>query len=366
MTPNQATFFKHNNKDILVVTLKAGQRQAFVRLNPLEHGTKATSEPSAWMPCDGLNATEQKDTPIPTYAETRRYYMEQPEEGVTQGYMTKELEQLGKAFDLAQLKSPELEETNPIKANRLIDTPTAQQLNRRLEHLETTRKEHGQPPLEVELQTALTNLADNARNTKKQEPRGRPPIKRLLQLTRQLWEARNSGSRLAMVPARLVIALVLINPLLNPIKAYANDPDIKEPAISQQAGENTQNKANNPEVDPKAALAFSLLQSLSAQQTKDLMMAIPVEDRIALMSGLPKGTLPPLIPKKWLAENVEFAPLDKIKAGMDEMTFKQFEDAGKKLPDERKDAILELLKKACKKISEKTLNQNQSGPSQPS
>lgn len=331
MDTKKLPLLRFHNKDLTVVPLPDGEKQGFFRQSPHPGQNPKLGK---WQPLDAI--TFCAHTQIPAVAETRNYWRNALEQGVTPGMGNKTLQSMARDLDQANLPEPAERCWDPKRVNQFLGTEHALEINRHLEKLENERKANGGKSLGEEIEEKA-NIIQQKVDELQKSPYGKSLLDKLVDLATNITEKRTSGFQKSLVPAKIVIALLVINPILHLGTLQAQDTK----ALQYPAKE-------------KIEMAYNHLQTLDGAQLKSLLQAIPEKDRVQLVEVLPSKLLPPLIPKGMAARNLNLVPDKELEKGFAKLTAAEFETAAQAIPAESQDALFKLLLKAIGKETSQT------------
>lgn len=323
MDPKKLPLLRFHNKDFTVVTNPEGEKQAFYRQAP---HAKSSPREGKWAPLIGV--TFSSHTPVPIVAECREYWKNMEDSSIRPGMGNKEIQRMAEQLDQANLPKPAEITRDPLSVNAFIDTEGSHDLNEGLVERDNYYRETNQTPLQDRVQRGINSLEtpDEDKAPKKPNPWGKELLDDMLALNIRLGIQRASGIKARMVPKKIVIALLVINPILHLGTLQAKD-------------------LNDYSAKEKVTMAYERLQSLNGDQLKKLLLQIPEKQRVELVEYLPDGVLPniPLVSRATLAKNVKMAPPDKLKAGIAKVTPSEFAKTSAAISDDTKNQLMTLL-----------------------
>lgn len=294
-----------HNKDLTYVMIPNGERQGFFRNNQ--------AQKPRWLPLEGI--TSSKHATFPAIAETRKYW--ENSDVVLPGEGNKSLQRICRMLDDAKIPSPRETTDDPFLANEFLGTESSLELNIRIAETDLAAQQNGEKTLSERIDDYFKSA---------QEP-PTPWVKKLLDLAIQIGSERLKGSSRSLVPAKTILSILILTPVLSLSNLRAADPQPHDAKI-------------------RVEQAFNLLQKMNGEQIKSLLKAIPEDQRIALVKYLPDKLIPFFIPKDLAAKNVGIVPDKELKKGFDKISPSEFSDAAGKLKPATQDQLFELVLKA--------------------
>lgn len=290
-----------HGKDFTTATLPNGEILAVYR-------QRNTKKVGLWAPHNGLVHCPGKTVPITP--DTREFWKEPKHPG----YGSRNLQITCK--DLDNLRLPEGRKVGPQEVNAQLGE-LGLDLNERLKQIDL-----------MLMATDRPTIMDAARSfEKKKEAAARPPgssigqkskpQSMLLQMLELAKDRIIDGLRTPKVGRKLAtVALVIL-------------------------ASTTQAKSTGFEEEIRSAQ--QTISQMTGQQLKDMLVSVPEADRIALVGLLPKGILPPFVPKEIAAKSISLVPPENLKKGFDKMTGDQLVEASTKTEEKNVKMLLDLV-----------------------
>ncbi len=303
-----------HNKDLTFITVPNGERQGFFRNNQ--------AQKPHWLPLDGI--TSSKHALFPAIAETRRYW--ENNEGTLPGEGNKALQRICKMLDDAKLPSPRESTVDPYLANDFLGTEASLALNDHLIEADLVAQKNDEKPLPQKIEAYF--------NSPQQKPAHWAT--KLLQLAINIGSERKKESTRALVPAKTILSILILTPILilGNLKAQEPQPNDSKIRVEQ---------------------AYSFLQKMDGLQIKELLKSIPEDQRIALVKYLPDKLIPFFIPKDLAAKNVSLVPDKELKKGFNKISESEFIAAAKKLNSATQNQLFDLVIKATATLQTKKI-----------
>lgn len=299
-----------NKKDFLVAQIPSGEILGFYR----QH--RPDKSKAGWMPHEGLVFCSGKSVPLTP--NTQRFWRGAEE---FPGHGTREIQNFCKELDSQNL--PVGEPATPLEVNELFPEEISEELNGRLNSIDEIRKATDQTPLRLEEKSPLP-----LENEAPQKAGLIDSLNRLVKTLLKVGTKRIAGHNSPLIPARTLLIAALVLPIA---------------MTSAKAG---------PEEREKAANAYSVLQELSGKEIKEILKAIPEDQRINLVELLPKGVMSTgILPAALAAKLVAAAPETEIKKGFTRMTKEQFQTAAEKVDPATLTKLVSLVKDAAQKAN---------------